>query len=44
VNGRLNLLQEAVDQLADELYTQLHRAPMAMGCLRGGSVDRQARR
>src|SRR5664279_4555081 len=26
LNGRLDLLTEAVDQLTDELYTQLHRA------------------
>ncbi|HZM67308.1 MAG TPA: hypothetical protein VFC16_13540 [Nakamurella sp.] len=26
LNGRLDLLTEAVDQLAGEIYTQLHRA------------------
>ena len=26
LNGRLELLQEAVHQLADELYTELHRS------------------
>jgi hypothetical protein len=43
LNARLDLLQEADDQLADERYTQLHRAPMATGCPRSGSVDRQER-
>ena len=43
LNARLDLLQEAEDQIADEHYTQRQRSPMATGCPRSGSVDRQER-
>ncbi len=38
LNGRLDLLREAVDQLADELYTELHRAADGYRMGPGGSV------